>query len=1042
MACLFVGIGLVTAQTQKVTGVVISEEDGQPVIGASVLVKGTQIGTITGVDGDFTLPNVPSSAKTLQISYIGMQTQEVAIKSGTIRVVMKSDAEVLDEVMVVAYGTAKKSSFTGAAATMRGEKIQKMQVSNISKSLEGAIAGVQTVSSSGTPGSSASIIIRGLGSISSSQSPLIVVDGVPYEGSLNSISSQDIESLTVLKDAAANSMYGARGSNGVIIITTKGSKTGKTKIDFEARYGFNTRGISDYNIITSPGQYYETMYEAYRNSLVAEKGLEEASKYAAKNLITENLKYNIFKNVADDALIDPNTGKLTAAAKELKWTDNWRKDPFENGARQEYNINISGGTESTQAYASLGYLSDKGYMVGSGFDRISTRVKVDQKIGQFVKVGGNVAYANTIQKMFASSTGTQYSNIFMFAQNIAPIYPIYLYDKDGKLMYDEKGKVRYDFGTEYARPYASEQNPYAVAKENLFKTMFDNLSSRGYFEATFLKDFKFTTNVAFDVFNMRRTNFATPIGGDAANVGGRGEKYSTRRAALNINQLLNWEHSFGNHKLSALLGHETKNDKYEYMYGHMTRYSDYSNPEFSNAAQYQNLNSYTAEYSLEGYFLKGEYNYADKYYLTASYRRDGSSKFHKDNRWGSFWSVGTSWRIKEEPFLRDVKAINSLKLKASFGTQGNDNILDSDGYTIWKAYSDLYTVDRVDGKAAFTKSLRGNKDLTWEKSNNFNLGFELGLFERINVNADFFIKETKDMLYASPLAASEGSPTFIYRNEMDMKNTGIELEITADIVKKNNFKWNVAFNATHYKNELTKLPDSKPASEFPDGYQAGSYWRKLGGSLYDWYTYEYVGVNPENGKPQYNKYVKDKDGVETIEIVNKSSDATLRQTGKSAIPDLTGGFSTTFEAYGFDLSIQTAFQLGGYVMDSYYSSLMNAGDNGQNFHKDMLNRWTSTNTNTDIPTLMFGDRNYKIEGDFFLTKASYFSLRNVTLGYALPSSILKKYGIGKLRFYLTGDNIWLKSVRKGLDPRQSFAGSTGYIYSALSTYSVGLNLTF
>lgn len=298
------------------------------------------------------------------------------------------------------------------------------------------------------------------------------------------------------------------------------------------------------------------------------------------------------------------------------------------------------------------------------------------------------------------------------------------------------------------------------------------------------------------------------------------------------------------------------------------------------------------------------------------------------------------------------------------------------------------------------------------------------------------------MLYASPLAASEGSPTFIYRNEMDMKNTGIELEITADIVKKNNFKWNVAFNATHYKNELTKLPDSKPASEFPDGYQAGSYWRKLGGSLYDWYTYEYVGVNPENGKPQYNKYVKDKDGVETIEIVNKSSDATLRQTGKSAIPDLTGGFSTTFEAYGFDLSIQTAFQLGGYVMDSYYSSLMNAGDNGQNFHKDMLNRWTSTNTNTDIPTLMFGDRNYKIEGDFFLTKASYFSLRNVTLGYALPSSILKKYGIGKLRFYLTGDNIWLKSVRKGLDPRQSFAGSTGYIYSALSTYSVGLNLTF
>lgn len=955
---------------------------------------------------------------------------------------MKPDSEVLDEVMVVAYGTTKKSSFTGAASTLKGDKIQKMQVSNISKSLEGAIAGVQTASSSGTPGSSASIIIRGLGSISSSQSPLIVVDGVPYEGSLNSISTQDIESLTVLKDAAANSMYGARGSNGVIIITTKGSKAGKAKINFEARYGFNARGVSEYDIITDPGEYYEMMYESYRNSLISEYGWAGASSYAAQNLISGNLRYNVFKGVADNALIDPLTGKLNPAARDRKWNDNWSKDPFENGTRQEYNVNIAGGTENTQAYASLGYLSDEGYMIGSGFDRISARVKVDQKIGKYVKIGGNIAYANTIQNQFASSTGNNYSNIFMFSQMIAPIYPIYMYDNNGQLMYDEKGNVRYDFGTENNRPYAAEQNPYAVARENINKTMNDNLSSRGYFEATFLKDFKFTANVAFDVFNMRQTNFATPIGGDAANVGGRGYKYSTRRAALNLNQLLNWSRSFGNHNVSALLGHETKNDKYDYMYGHMTNFSDITNPEFSNAAQYQGLTSYNAEYALEGYFMKGEYNYADRYYFTASYRRDGSSKFHKDNRWGSFWAVGASWRVKEEAFLKDVEAINNLKLKASFGTQGNDNILDAGGYTIWKAYSDLYTVDRVDGEAAFTKVLRGNKDLTWEKSNNFNVGFELGLFDRININADFFIKETKDMLYASPLASSEGSPSSIYRNEMDMKNTGVEFEITADILKSNNFKWNVALNATHYKNKLTKLPVSKPADEFPDGYQAGSYWRKLGGSLYDWYMYEYVGVDPESGKPMYNKYVTDTDGNETIEIVNTTSNATLRETGKSAIPKLTGGFSTTFEAYGFDLSIQTAFQLGGYVRDSYYSALMNAGESGQNFHKDMFNRWTPAHRDTDIPTLMYNDRNYAIDGDYFLTSASYFSLRNVTLGYSLPTMILKRYGIERLRVYLTGDNIWMQSKRKGLDPRQSFSGSTGYVYSALSTYSVGLNLTF
>ncbi|MDE6217121.1 SusC/RagA family TonB-linked outer membrane protein [Bacteroides sp.] len=964
------------------------------------------------------------------ISFIGYRTQEVAV-APQVKVTLKPEAELLDEVMVVAYGTAKKSSFTGAASTVRGEKIQKMQVSDISKSLEGSIAGVQTVSSSGTPGSSSSIIIRGLGSISSSQSPLIVVDGVPYEGSLNSISTQDIESLTVLKDAAANSMYGARGSNGVIIITTKGSKSGKAQINFEARYGFNARGVGNYDIITDAGEYYEMMYEAIRNSLVPDLGYAGANVYASQHLIDGYLKYNKFKGVADNALIDPLTGKLNPAAKTYKWNDNWAEDPFENGTRQEYNVNISGGTEQTQAYASLGYLKDEGYMVGSGFDRISARVKVDQKIGKYFKVGGNIAYANTIMSKFGD-TNSNYSNIFMFSQNIGPIYPIYLYDNEGNLMYDEKGNVRYDFNS----PYAAPQNPLAVAKENINKTTNDNLSTRGYFEANFLKDFKFSLNVAYDVFNLNQTNFATPIGGDAENVGGRGYKYATRYGALNVNQLLNWNHSFGNHNVSALLGHETKNDHYNYMYGHMTNFADPSNPEFSNAAQYQGLSSYTSEYALEGYFVKGEYNYADRYYFTASYRRDGSSRFHKDNRWGSFWAIGGSWRLKEEAFLKDVKWLDNLKLKASFGTQGNDNV----GYT--HNYSDLYTVDRVDGEAAFTKVLRGNKDLTWEKSDNFNVGIEMGVLERITFNADFFIKETKDMLYASPLASSEGNPTYIYRNEMNMKNTGVEFELSADIIKNNRFKWNVALNATHYKNELTKLPASKPADEFPDGYQASSYWRKIGGSLYDWYTYEYVGVDPENGKPMYNKYVKDEDGNETIEIVNRTSDASLRQTGKSAIPDLTGGLSTTFEAFGFDLNIQTAFQVGGYVWDSFYTSLMNSGSRGQNMHKDMFNRWTPTNTNTNIPALGYDMQDQSASGDFALTKASYFSLRNLTVGYTLPTNMMKKVGINKLRVYLTGDNIWLKSKRKGLDPRQSFSGSTGYTYSALSTYSIGLNLSF
>ena len=1040
MTCLLIGIGLVNAQVSKVTGTVISEEDGLPVVGASVVVKGTTNGTITDMDGKFVLTNVPSSAKTLMVSFIGMRTVEVAIASN-VEVMLQSDTKVLDEVMVVAYGTAKKSSFTGSAATVRGDKIQKMQVSDLSKSLEGAVAGVQIASSSGSPGTSAEIRIRGIGSISSSQEPLIVVDGVPYEGSLNSISTQDIESMTVLKDAAANSMYGARGSNGVIIITTKGSKSGKPRINFDARFGTNQRGVPTYDVMTDAGQYYELMFESYRNSLEGNIS-GDAAQYAAENMIGKILKYNKFKGVADNALINPATGKLNPAAKEYKWTDDWTKDPFENGKRQEYNINIAGGTDKTQAYASLSYLEDEGYMVGSGFERISARVKVDQNIGKNFRVGGNMAYSNTIRRQFGSESGGTYSNIFMFSQNIAPIFPIYLYDTNGQLMLDEKGNARYDFGSEYGRPYSSEQNPYATAKENIYKYMADNLSSRGYFEAKFLNDFKFTLNVAYDVFNQTNVQFSTPIGGDAYNVGGRGYNYSSRRGALNLNQLLNWTRSFGKHNFNVLVGHETKNDKYKYLEGHMTNYADPTNPDFSNATQYQGLTSYSAEYALEGYFSKLDYDFADKYYLTASYRRDGSSRFHKDNRWGSFWAVGASWRAKEEAFLKDVEWLDNLKVKASYGTQGNDNVGE------YHNYSDLYVVERVDGDAAFTKYLRGNKELTWEKSNNFNAGFELGLWNWLDLNVDFFIKETKDMLYYSPLPSSEGSPSGIYRNEMDMKNTGVEFELNANIFDNDNFKWNVSLNGTHYKNELTKLPVSKPADKYPDGYQAGSYWRKIGGSLYDFYAYEYAGVDPENGKPQYKKYLTDENGNETgeIELVNDVTKATRRQTGKSSIPDFVGGFSTSFEAYGFDLSIQTAFQLGGYVYDSNYSGLMNEGDAGQNFHKDMLNRWTPENKNTNIPAVSYQIQSQSItQGntvDFFLTDASYFSLRNVTLGYSLPASMVKKAGIEKLRVYLTGDNIWLKSKREGLDPRMYFTGETKMGYSAVRTYSVGLNLTF
>lgn len=1034
MTLLFMGLGIIMAQVSQVNvrGNVV-DENGEPVIGATVRIKGTDTGAVTDMDGNFML-TAPQDG-VLVISYVGMIPQEVAVRS-RLRIALQDDTRALDELIVVAYGTTRKSSFTGAASQVTGDKIQKLQVSSLSKSLEGVTSGVQISSSNGTPGSNASIIIRGIGSITASQSPLIVLDGVPYEGSLNSIPAQDIESMTILKDAAANSMYGARGSNGVIIITTKKGQSGQLKVTFDGRYGFNARGVSNYNIISESGDYYEMMYESIVNNLILSGEYSElgARGFVSQNLIGQYLKYNIYSGVDNNNIIDPVTGKLTAAAAAAKhkWSDSWQTDPFRSGARQEYNIGVSGGNDKTQAYASFSYLGDEGYVPNSGFDRISVRAKVDQSVGKRIKTGINLSYSNTTQQIFGR-TENNYSNIFMFSQMIAPIFPIYLYDSEGKKSYDDNGNVLYDFGTEYTRPYAQEQNPYSVLHDNRNRYITDNLSSRGYLNYSILDDLVFTFNLAYDVFNRTDTEYATPNGGDALNVGGRGYKTSSRNAAMNANQLLNWTPKFDDHSFNLLLGHETKKDRYNYFYGHMTNFVNPYNPEFANAARYQDLTSYGTEYALEGYFSRLEYNFAEKYYFSTSLRRDASSRFHPDNRWGTFYSLGAAWRVNEELFMEDYKdLIHNLRLKGSYGTQGNDNL----GYS--KVYTDLYDISRIDGEPGLTKVFRGNPDLTWEKSQNFNIGIELGLLERLDFTIDYFTKVTKDMLYSRPYPPSDGSPSWMYVNDIDMKNSGVEFEISADLIKNRELTWNVALNATHYKNRLTKLPSDKD----PNGYQTGSYWRKIGGSLYDYYTYEYAGVDPETGKPLYNKYVEGEDGKETIETVNKTSDATLRETGKSAIPTLYGGISTTVDYRGFDLSISTAFQIGGYVWDSFYQNLMNPGGAGENMHTDMFDRWTPTNTKTDVPALRYENQDANSSADRWLTKASYFSLRNVTLGYTVAPDILKNLDIQSARVYLVGDNIWLNSVRKGLDPRQSFTGSTGYIYSALSTYSIGVSLTF
>ncbi len=1036
-ACFALSAGIASAQS-RVTGTV-TDTDGNPVIGATVKVEGTKLVTVTDDDGKFSFQSVPASAKHLMVSYIGMDAKRVSV-SGNVRVTMAYKDTELDEAMVVAYGTAKKSSFTGSVSEIKGDKIATMQLSNIGKGLEGALAGVQITQPTGQPGEDANIYVRGIGSILASKNPLIVLDGVPTSLSLNAINSKDIESINVLKDAAAAALYGSRGSNGVIIITTRKGKAGKTNINFEAKWGFNQRGVPAYRTVRNEGDYYELSWEALRNQYMGQgQSMLQAGITASKNLITELGGYNAY-NVANDRLINPVTGLMDRSA-SLLYHDDWLDEPFHNGFRQEYNVGIDGGNDKTKYYMSFNYLDDGSYVKSSSFERMTGRVNLEHQATRWLQVGVNATFAHTdtntpLQNTDPESAESQANGLFRFAQFIAPIYPIYQYDASGNRLYDDNGSALYDYGVSdgHSRPYAQSANPYGSLNNDINSYKTDNLAARAFAKFDLYDGLTFTANFSYEGRWDRSIEFQTPVVGDAANVNGRGFVRSSNYATVNANQLLNYDKTFGLHGVEALVGHESYSEGSADLYGYKEQFFLSDVPEFDNAAKMLSLGSNTAKYTLESYFGRVQYSYADKYYVSGSYRRDGSSRFHPDHRWGNFWSVGATWRMKEESWLKDVDWLHTLKLKASYGTQGNDALPYSTPYV------DLYVVENVDDQPGLVRKFRGNPDITWEKSKNFNVGVEVGLWNRLDVSAEFFVKNTDDMLTKRLLAFTEGSPSFYYTNEMAMRNTGVEVEVGALLVKTRNFTWRANLNLTHYKNELTRLEQGKD----PNGYAYNSYWRKKGGSIYDWYLQRYVGVDPENGDALYLKNVTDEEGnIIGTTTTNNSSMADRYEIGKSALPKLYGGLSTTLEGYGFDLTIQTAFSFGGWVDDSSYGSLMSASM-GSNYSPDIYKRWTPNNRYTDVPRLE--KDNTSLNGgnsDRFLTKASYFSIRNITLGYTLPKGWLKQYGIQAVRFFAVGDNLFLGSARKGFDPRQNIEGTVSQaVYSAVRTVSFGLNLQF
>ena len=1057
LIAVFVFLAYATAQNRQISGTV-SDANGHPVAGATVIVDGTSLGTTTNTAGEYTL-SAPVNG-TLVVTFVGFEPQQlpIAVKTRN-NVTMKEDAQAIDDVIVVAFGTAKKEAFTGSAAVIKSDEIAKVQTSNVATALVGRVAGVQTSSTSGDLGKTPSIRVRGFGSINAGKEPLWIVDGMPYEGDLNNLNTNDIESMTVLKDAASNALYGARGANGVIMVTTKKAKSGDAVVTIDAKWGVNSKALEEYDVITSPAQYYETHFKAlygyYAQTNPAAKAYALASSGLTSNG-TGGLGYNVYTVPEGQALIGTN-GKLNPNATlgrkiiyngQEYWLtpDDWIDEAYQSAFRQEYNVNISGATERSSFYASLGYLDNTGIIKSSALERYTARLKADYQAKKWLKVGGNMSYAHFSNSNGNSNEGSASStaNIFAFSAQMPPIYPVYIRDGSGRIMVDDNGYQMYDYGDKgnagLTRPLLPGANGLQTSWLNKKKAEGNAFSGSGFVDISLYKGLKLTVNGSTNIDETRTTYLNNQYYGQFAEAGGTISKYHTRDIAYNLQQILNYNETFGKHNVGLMVGHEYYQKKYYYLSGTKSKLFSYDNEELGGAVvDGAGAHSYIDDYNSEGYFMRAQYDYAGRYFVSGSYRRDASSRFHPDHRWGNFWSVGAAWLLNQENWFDDPW-VNMLKLKASYGSQGNDNI----GNYL---YTDTYSIENNNGEIAVLFGQKGNPNITWETNTNLNIGTEFGFWNnRLSGSVDFFNRKTSDMLFAFSVPSSLGYSSY-YANVGDMVNRGVEVELNADLIRTKNVLWSFNLNLTHVKNEVTYLaPEHKSTTvEGYKGYIDGSYFVGEGLPLYTYYLRSYAGVDPETGASLWYKDVKGDDGKITRTKTSDYTSAT-RYLHDSAIPSVYGGFSTSVSAYGVDFSISFNYQIGGKVYDSGYASFMSSPYGttvGTNYHKDILKAWTPENKGSDIPRLQYGDQYTTSVSDRFLTDASYLNISNINVGYTLPSKITQKFGVQKLRVYLACDNVVYWSKRQGLDPRYSFTGATNFSnYSPIRTISGGVTVQF
>ena len=987
---------------------------------------------------------MPKGKTVLRVSYVGMETVEVVGKRN-MRIVLNADQTDLDEVMVVAYGTAKKSSFTGSADNINGEKLELRPISNVAKGIEGQATGVQVTSASGQPGSAPSIRIRGYGSINASSTPLYVVDGIPYDGSLSSLNPSDIESMTILKDASAGALYGARGANGVVMITTKKGKEGKTNVTWRSTLGWSSRAQKHYDLVGQK-DYVQLVYEGLRNGYVNNNGMSWSdAEAAARSALSRNLGgelYNPFKNYSWNEIIDPETGYVRSDAQSA-WDENWMDAVEDKSAfRHEHQLSINGGTEKTKYMFSLGYLNEDGTLKTTNFQRYNARANVETKVTDWFSANINTTLAHS-ESNFSDYDGAAVSNVWYSAQFVSPLFPMYQKNLDGTNVLDANGNAQLDYG-EAGRPGSyNDYNPLGGLVDDKASTKSDIAGLRTGMvfgtdsdKAGWLKGLKFAMNFGLDYHNSLSMSYMNMYHGNQAGAGGLLYKYTGRTQSYTFNQLITWNRSFNKHNFDVMLGHEWYAYKYEYLEAARSNLID-GILEISPGTTMQSAESYTDNYRINSFMSRINYNYDDKYYFSASLRSDASSRFYRDNHTGTFWSLGANWRMSKENFLKDVKWIDNLSVKISYGEQGNDDILRSNGTSNYYLWQSLYALgwNNANNLGAVISSLE-TKDLSWEKNQNLNIGVEGAFFNhRLRVSAEYYNKKTTDMLLSYPMALSTGFGGY-NANVGDMRNSGFEFEIGGTPIRTNDWVWNVTWMGATVKNKVLKLTQESP--EIISGIRV----IKEGYELNTYYMAKSAGVDPATGTQLYWVYDKDENG----NIVNEriSDDYAKAANSKyylgSRIPDLYGSISTDLSWKGIDLSVLTTYSIGGKIYDGLYAASMNTTYSTNTWNSNALRRWQKPGDITDVPRIEIGGQ--YTTTDRFLVDASYFAIKNITLGYTLPKLWVNKIGLSNVRVFTSVDNLALFTHLDGMDPQYSFGGSTDYTYAPNKTWSVGLEVKF